>query len=169
MRRCSPCGPLWTSSESAECLHLHALQVFQASLFLAFGLWHSQMESNKERQRQGTFECELCGLTAPYSYYGRKPPNASSVVLLEESYVMKDPFTSDKDKFLILGSQCSLCCKRLCVGTDCSLFYTKRFCLPCVNLHLKEFPLEIRKDLEKKSHSKSQSSKKEDSKISKKN
>ncbi|XP_061438452.1 cysteine-rich DPF motif domain-containing protein 1 isoform X5 [Rhineura floridana] len=89
--------------------------------------------------------------------------------LLEESYVMKDPFTSDKDKFLILGSQCSLCCKRLCVGTDCSLFYTKRFCLPCVNLHLKEFPLEIRKDLEKKSHSKSQSSKKEDSKISKKN
>ncbi|XP_061438451.1 cysteine-rich DPF motif domain-containing protein 1 isoform X4 [Rhineura floridana] len=97
MRRCSPCGPLWTSSESAECLHLHALQVFQASLFLAFGLWHSQMESNKERQRQGTFECELCGLTAPYSYYGRKPPNASSVVLLPFACVLAHAWESVSD------------------------------------------------------------------------
>ncbi|XP_062990425.1 cysteine-rich DPF motif domain-containing protein 1 isoform X2 [Elgaria multicarinata webbii] len=127
------------------------------------------MESSKEPQQcQGTFECHLCGLTAPYSYYGQKPPNAYSVTLLEESYVMKDPFTSDKGKFLILGSQCSLCCKRVCVGTDCSLFYSKRFCLPCVNLHLKDFPLEIKQDLEKKTHSKSQILKKGDFKDSKK-
>lgn len=36
--------------------------------------------------------------------------------LLEESYVMKDPFTSDKDKFLILGSRCSVCSRLVCVG-----------------------------------------------------
>lgn len=36
--------------------------------------------------------------------------------LLEESYVMKDPFTSDKGKFLILGSRCSVCSRLVCVG-----------------------------------------------------
>ncbi|XP_053894470.1 cysteine-rich DPF motif domain-containing protein 1 isoform X4 [Malaclemys terrapin pileata] len=75
------------------------------------------MDSRKEAQPKGDFECQLCGLTAPYSYYGQKPPNTHSVVLLEESYVMKDPFVPDKDKFLILGSQCSLCNRRVCVGT----------------------------------------------------
>lgn len=36
--------------------------------------------------------------------------------LLEESYVMKDPFTWDKDRFLILGSRCSVCSRLVCVG-----------------------------------------------------
>ncbi|XP_043390928.1 cysteine-rich DPF motif domain-containing protein 1 isoform X1 [Chelonia mydas] len=93
---------------------------------------------------------------------GRWNPRATAS-LLEESYVMKDPFIPDKDKFLILGSQCSLCNRRVCVGTECSLFYSKRFCLPCVNENLREFPLEIQQDLEKrKSHSKSHPTKKAD-------
>ncbi|XP_039210521.1 cysteine-rich DPF motif domain-containing protein 1 isoform X1 [Crotalus tigris] len=201
--------------------------------------------------KKDTFECQLCGLTAPYSYYGHKPPNAYSVTLLEDCYVMmNDPFTPDKDTFLILGAQCSLCHKRVCAGPgpaeqepswpllvgtedsfigvpkqtsdhcfcanhwregpdaprmclfmpspasvslaekscqelleykqiasdvignsqklwpavrpDCSLFYSKRFCLPCVSAHISEFPLEIEEDLKKKAHSKS--SKKGDSK-----
>nr|XP_013803313.1 PREDICTED: cysteine-rich DPF motif domain-containing protein 1 isoform X2 [Apteryx mantelli mantelli] len=76
------------------------------------------MESHKEAQPKGEFKCQLCGLTAPYTYYGQKPPNTRSIVLLEESYVMKDPFTPDKDRFLILGSQCSLCSRSVCVGTS---------------------------------------------------
>lgn len=36
--------------------------------------------------------------------------------LLEESYVMKDPFTWDKHRFLILGSRCSVCSRLVCVG-----------------------------------------------------
>lgn len=36
--------------------------------------------------------------------------------LLEESFVTKDPFTPDKDRFLILGSKCSVCGRRVCVG-----------------------------------------------------
>lgn len=56
----------------------------------------------------------------------RLPPTVKSTLkslklfsyrLLEESYVMKDPFTPDKDKFLILGSHCSLCRRSVCVGT----------------------------------------------------
>ncbi|XP_076200720.1 cysteine-rich DPF motif domain-containing protein 1 isoform X4 [Aptenodytes patagonicus] len=79
-----------------------------------------KMDAPKEAQPTGEFKCQLCGLTAPYTYYGQKPPNTRSIVLLEESYVMKDPFTPDKDKFLILGSHCSLCSRSVCVGTGVS-------------------------------------------------
>ncbi|NXK45977.1 CDPF1 protein, partial [Chauna torquata] len=108
------------------------------------------MDSSSEPQPTGEFKCQLCGLTAPYTYYGQKLPNTRSIVLLEDSYVMKDPFTPDKEKFLILGSLCSLCSRSVCVGTECSLFYSKRFCLPCVNENLQAFPLEIQEDLDKR-------------------
>ncbi|XP_070611358.1 cysteine-rich DPF motif domain-containing protein 1 isoform X2 [Erythrolamprus reginae] len=111
--------------------------------------------SARMESKNDMFECELCGLTAPYNYYGHKPPNPYSVTLLEDCYVMSDPFTPDKDKFLILGAQCSRCHKLVCAGPDCSLFYSKRFCLPCVKAHITEFPLEIEEDLKKKGHLKS--------------
>ncbi|XP_067554498.1 cysteine-rich DPF motif domain-containing protein 1 isoform X7 [Pseudorca crassidens] len=98
------------------------------------------MECEAERRPLGVFECQLCALTAPYSYVGQQPPGAQSVALLEESYVMRDPFTPNKDRFLILGSRCS----------DCSLFYSKRFCLPCVRENIDAFPQEIQQDLEKR-------------------
>uniref|UniRef100_A0A8C4MUK1 Cysteine-rich DPF motif domain-containing protein 1 n=1 Tax=Equus asinus asinus TaxID=83772 RepID=A0A8C4MUK1_EQUAS len=109
-----------------------------------------QMACETECRPLGVFTCQLCALTAPYSYVGQKPPDTQSVVLLEESYVMKDPFTSDKDRFLILGSRCSLCSRLVCVGPECSLFYSKRFCLPCVQENIDAFPQEIRQDLEKR-------------------
>lgn len=37
---------------------------------------------------------------------------------------MKDPFASDKDRFLVLGSKCSVCRRLVCVGpvgTRCGL------------------------------------------------
>ncbi|XP_024593149.1 cysteine-rich DPF motif domain-containing protein 1 isoform X2 [Neophocaena asiaeorientalis asiaeorientalis] len=89
------------------------------------------MECEAERRPLGVFECQLCALTAPYSYVGQQPPGAHSVVglghsahwhhfllrsLLEESYVMRDPFTPDKDRFLILGSRCGSCGRLVCVG-----------------------------------------------------
>lgn len=36
---------------------------------------------------------------------------------------------------------------------DCSLFYTKRFCMQCVNKHLDQFPHQIRAELAKKKQS----------------
>ncbi|CAD7677021.1 unnamed protein product [Nyctereutes procyonoides] len=109
-----------------------------------------QMEGEAGRLPLGVFKCQLCALTAPYSYVGQKPPDTHSVVLLEESYVMKDPFTPDKDRFLVLGSRCSLCSRLVCVSPECSLFYSKRFCLPCVRENMDAFPQEIRQDLEKR-------------------
>lgn len=38
-----------------------------------------QMECEAERRPLGVFECQLCALTAPYSYVGQQPPGAQSV------------------------------------------------------------------------------------------
>ncbi|XP_057412106.1 cysteine-rich DPF motif domain-containing protein 1 isoform X1 [Balaenoptera acutorostrata] len=123
------------------------------------------MACEAECRPLGVFECQLCALTAPYSYVGQQPPGTQSVVglghsahwhhflscsLLEESYVMRDPFTPNKDRFLILGSRCGLCGRLVCVGPECSLFYSKRFCLPCVRENIDAFPQEIQQDLEKR-------------------
>ncbi|XP_039625188.1 cysteine-rich DPF motif domain-containing protein 1 isoform X1 [Polypterus senegalus] len=108
------------------------------------------MEHAEGTIKEQLFSCDLCGLTSPFSYYGQKPPNTRSIVLLEECYVMKDPFSPEKDKFMIIGSRCSLCNKNVCVGMECSLFYTKRFCLPCVNIHFKEFPDQVQMEIAKR-------------------
>ncbi|KAF5908413.1 cysteine-rich DPF motif domain-containing protein 1 [Clarias magur] len=70
-----------------------------------------------EQGARVVFTCENCELSCPYSFYGRKPPNTQGIGLLEDCYGMRDPFSPDKDKFLILGSSCSLCNKTVCVGT----------------------------------------------------
>nr|KAF6497043.1 hypothetical protein HJG63_015378 [Rousettus aegyptiacus] len=74
------------------------------------------MACEAEHRPLGVFECQLCALTAPYSYVGQRPPNTQSVVLLEESYTMKDPFASDDDRFLVLGSRCRVCSRLVCAG-----------------------------------------------------
>ncbi|XP_061570939.1 cysteine-rich DPF motif domain-containing protein 1 [Cololabis saira] len=102
---------------------------------------------------QNTFSCDLCGLSTPFTYYGQKPPNTRAIVLLEECFVGRDPFRPDRDRFLVLGSTCSLCSSTVCVGADCSLFYTKRFCMRCVNKHLDQFPHQIQAELAKKKQS----------------
>ncbi|XP_070309612.1 cysteine-rich DPF motif domain-containing protein 1 isoform X3 [Odocoileus virginianus] len=75
----------------------------------------AEMACETERNPLGVFKCQLCALTAPYSYKGQQPPDSQSVILLEESYVMRDPFTPDKGRFLIVGSRCSVCSKLVCV------------------------------------------------------
>ncbi|KAM4748689.1 LOW QUALITY PROTEIN: cysteine-rich DPF motif domain-containing protein 1 [Rhinophrynus dorsalis] len=106
------------------------------------------MDSEDDHRPKGLFECQLCKLSVPYTYFGQKPPNTRSVILLEECYVMKEPFNPDKEKFLVLGSPCSLCKKVVCV--ECSLFYSKRFCLPCMTKNRESFPPEIQQDLDRR-------------------
>ncbi|XP_066214781.1 cysteine-rich DPF motif domain-containing protein 1-like isoform X2 [Saccopteryx leptura] len=79
--------------------------VFGKGHRVAAGCGALGMTCEAERHPLGVFECQLCALTAPYSSMGQKPPDTQSVILLEESYIMKDPFTPDKDRFLILGSR----------------------------------------------------------------
>ncbi|KAM9846039.1 cysteine-rich DPF motif domain-containing protein 1 [Aulostomus maculatus] len=110
------------------------------------------MEQNTNEPPLKTFNCQLCGFTSPFTYYGQKPPNTRAIVLLEECFVTKDPFSPDKEKFLVLGSSCSVCGVCVCVSSDCSLFYTRRFCVQCVNKHLDQFPHQIQAELAKKGH-----------------
>ncbi|RVE56420.1 hypothetical protein OJAV_G00221080 [Oryzias javanicus] len=109
------------------------------------------MEESATENSPKTFKCQLCGLSTQFTYYGQKPPNTRAIVLLEECFVTRDPFSPDKEKFLVLGSTCSLCKMCVCVGSDCSLFYTKRFCMQCVSKHLDQFPRQIQAELAKKS------------------
>ncbi|XP_017280296.1 cysteine-rich DPF motif domain-containing protein 1 [Kryptolebias marmoratus] len=110
------------------------------------------MDETSENSRN-TFTCQLCGLSTTFTYYGQKPPNTRAIVLLEECFVAQDPFSPDKEKFLVLGSTCSLCRKCVCVGSDCSLFYTRRFCLRCVAERSDQFPQQIRAELAKRKQS----------------
>uniref|UniRef100_A0A8C4YX46 Cysteine-rich DPF motif domain-containing protein 1 n=1 Tax=Gadus morhua TaxID=8049 RepID=A0A8C4YX46_GADMO len=75
------------------------------------------MEQMSRGLLQNTFTCELCGLSTPFTYFGQKPPNTRAIVLLEECFVTKDPFSPDKERFLVLGSNCSLCGSSACVGS----------------------------------------------------
>lgn len=95
------------------------------------------------------FLCHLCQLRVKYDYFGTKPPFAKSFTLLEDTYVMKDPFSSEMG-MISLGSHCSSCQKSVCASGDCSIFYTKRFCLPCVQNKIEEFPVEIQQELKNK-------------------
>ena len=100
----------------------------------------------REMSKKTKFLCGTCGFLAKYDYFGRNPPFCKALVLLEEAYIIKDPFTDDR-KAIVLGSHCSNCSKAVCVSTNCSLFYTKRFCKQCVKENIEEFPLEVKEEI----------------------
>ncbi|KAK6176806.1 hypothetical protein SNE40_015038 [Patella caerulea] len=102
-----------------------------------------------EEESSKQFSCDICKFKANYEYYGSKPSFVKSLVLLEEAYLMRDPFTSDAG-LIILGAHCSTCKKCVCLTGECSLFYTKRFCMECVYSNINEFPLEIQEEIRKK-------------------
>ena len=109
-----------------------------------------------------TFTCGICNFTSPYTYYGRKPPSTKSrMILLEDAYVIKNPFVDPRQSEkatvsgkpvhppLILGSHCSVCRSPVCVAVECSYFYTKRFCKECMEEYLEHFPEQVRKEFQK--------------------
>jgi hypothetical protein len=117
------------------------------------------------------FQCSLCPFYAAYdrydskyidesvqqpvptTQYNKKKKEPSIMIdLIEKVYLLRDPFVAIKDKdkedltklsSLIIGSTCSVCSRLVCVHSDCSLFYTRRFCLKCVSQYRDEFPREI--------------------------
>ena len=90
------------------------------------------------------FNCSQCGLKENYHYYGKEPKFSKHLKLKEDSYIMKDPFSvSSSGDFLLLGSRCSICDTSVCCSSECSIFYTKRFCLKCATKYYKEFPTQI--------------------------
>jgi len=109
-------------------------------------------EEFKEEKREDVvekkvqFECGLCSLCELCQYYGTSPPFAArGLQFTEPCYVMLDPFSPYNPKksnnFLVLGADCSACSVTVCV--DCSIFFTKTFCVQCAQFNINEFPADV--------------------------
>ena len=133
--------------------------------------------SEQELVEPKVFQCSLCPFYAAYDRYDSTyidesipTPSASTTTsnsktkkqpsltidLLEKVYLLRDPFVAvkeadkeDRNKIssLIIGATCSVCSCSICVHADCSLFYTRRFCLRCVARYREEFPREILEEI----------------------
>ncbi|CAL1526634.1 unnamed protein product [Lymnaea stagnalis] len=95
------------------------------------------------------FSCSSCDFVIDYHYKGRKPAFAKCILLHEDCFIMKDPF-STSGGFINVGGMCSLCGRNVCMSNDCSLFYTQRFCLNCAAENIQEFPLELQLEITQK-------------------
>lgn len=92
------------------------------------------------------FTCSLCNLSENYDYYGTNPPFCKGIIFKEQSYIMKDPFSSSTNtapsgNFILLGTNCASCNEMIC--QDCSLFFTKTLCDSCVNVNKHLLPQEV--------------------------
>lgn len=102
------------------------------------------------------FCCSSCGMNEMVHYKGTEPPFVLGVKLLEESYIMRDPFQQHPPRwkkkpeyFISLGAHCCLCSQVVCRDVECSFFYVSTFCLDCAKGALKSFPLEVQTKLRK--------------------
>ena len=111
------------------------------------------------------FECSICGLCEMCQYLGRKPPFTKHLLEFDEDvFVMIDPFkvnqrTTSKitkklyrnlfqprqsrwfSDFLVLGGTCAACNVECC--QDCSIYFSKRFCIKCAEFNINEFPKDV--------------------------
>lgn len=95
------------------------------------------------------FICSNCSLKQSYDYKGCNPPFAKNICTIDESYIMKDPFSpSNKNEFLILGADCSICKKSVCVATNCSIFFKNTFCKKCAIKQKDLYPERLQKIIE---------------------
>ncbi|ESO00108.1 hypothetical protein HELRODRAFT_83641 [Helobdella robusta] len=92
---------------------------------------------------KNTFFCFFCKVSVKFDYFGKDPSFFKNINVKEDVYIMRDPFTNERNSYIILGSHCSSCQKVVCVSTDCSLFYCQRYCLPCSLENFDVFPKEI--------------------------
>ncbi|CAG2057684.1 unnamed protein product, partial [Timema podura] len=82
------------------------------------------MEAEPPAQIEGgEFVCSTCGLTEHYTYKGKQPPFCKKISFIDDSYVMKDPFSPpNKNQFLLLGCLAFLETLPLVFSSDCTTF-----------------------------------------------
>lgn len=91
------------------------------------------------------FKCSSCNINEKAHYKGTNPPFSRNIVLKYPSYVMKDPFSPPgKGEILVLGADCNICEKSVCISKNCSIFYHKTYCLDCAYQNVDSFPIEIK-------------------------
>lgn len=109
-----------------------------------------------EEPERISFQCSRCAMSELVDYFGRNPPFIRNLELIEDSYVMKDPFTAPPTRhgtrsfteyFIVIGSNCISCRSTVC--KDCSLFYKSTFCYSCAQSQIHKFPLEVQSKIRK--------------------
>ncbi|CAB0043708.1 unnamed protein product [Trichogramma brassicae] len=99
-------------------------------------------EVDTECASGGIWKCKYCSLEEYYDYKGMKPPFAKHLKMLEDCYIIKDPFSiSNKCEVLVLGANCSICKCSCCM--ECSIYYYKRFCKSCAIKNSHCFPSKL--------------------------
>ena len=125
-------------------------------------------EDTKEDDKRDIFEkkiqfqCSLCNLCEMCHYFGSSPPFVrNSLEFSEDCYVMLDPFSAYHPKkansFIVLGAECSACNRTVCV--ECSIYFTKRFCIKCAQYDINEFPQDVQNRIVKVAESVSKQNK----------
>lgn len=108
------------------------------------------LDSTDESSPPPHFKCEHCQLDEIYDYFGRSPPWSTRTILLENAYIMKDPFSlPQKRQVLIIGAKCSMCERNVCMSPKCSLFFSKRFCKHCALKNITYFPTQVQLKVKK--------------------
>ncbi|XP_022238473.1 cysteine-rich DPF motif domain-containing protein 1-like isoform X1 [Limulus polyphemus] len=103
-------------------------------------------DENNDENCCRKFTCYMCGMTETFHYFGKRPPFLKSILFLEDVYLAKDPFSpAGEGIFLLLGGHCSLCKNIVCQAEECSIYFSKRFCLSCAKDNSLQFPPELRK------------------------
>lgn len=95
------------------------------------------------------FLCTICGLREKYDYFGKEPPFTKMLKLVDDCYVIEDPFLPPKQgQFIILGAHCTTCSKSVCKDIKCSFYYERMYCLKCAK-ETKTFPQSVLEKLKK--------------------
>lgn len=96
------------------------------------------------------FECSTCVLRVQFEYFGKNPPWYKNYCLLEEAYIIEDPFYPPKQKkVLILGAHCVKCNRIVCKDSNCSVYFKGTFCIKCAKSNIDSFPISVQVKLNK--------------------
>lgn len=107
-------------------------------------------EKEETKEEIKIFKCYLCAMEETYDYKGKTPNFLKNVIMLEDCYVMEDPFSPPgRHEFLTLGADCSVCEKSVCKGLDCSFFYSMTYCKNCLKTRLNTFPYNVQMKIKK--------------------
>lgn len=120
---------------------------------------HSEKSKKQEEQKTEekiNFICKGCNLSESVHFFGKKPSFVKNIEFLEDTYVMKDPFSqpptrngkrSFTEYYIAIGSNCAICNSSFC--KDCSIYYSKTFCFSCAYHEVHQFPLEVQGKIRK--------------------
>ncbi|XP_017472584.1 PREDICTED: cysteine-rich DPF motif domain-containing protein 1 [Rhagoletis zephyria] len=111
---------------------------------------------NDDHKPKILFQCSACCMKEVVHYYGKNPQFVYGLKLLEDSFVMRDPFQPTPirwkpkaEYFIVVGAKCSVCKNVVCKDAECSFYFTLTYCLSCVESNMNKFPIEAQAKLRK--------------------